>query len=189
MTEYYSIQSSKDVIEHYGIKGMRWGLHSRSKSVGMARANYKAAKKQWRKGDKTGHRGDEGFDNAIRNYSNLKMRKEQYKLARDTALNRERNKGPLSKDKVSKYNSSIKNYKEVYDKYKKGGEYVDKYYPEYGRSYETYRQVNKSRQSPTEEKIGKKIENKTLRRDLAVITAVSAAGAAANIALRPRRYR
>ena len=26
MTEYYSIQSSNDVIKHFGIKGMRWGL-------------------------------------------------------------------------------------------------------------------------------------------------------------------
>lgn len=25
MTEYYSIQSSKDVIEHHGVKGMKWG--------------------------------------------------------------------------------------------------------------------------------------------------------------------
>lgn len=30
MTEYVSIQSSKDVIEHFGIKGMRWG-HRKSK--------------------------------------------------------------------------------------------------------------------------------------------------------------
>ena len=28
MTEYYSIQSSQDVIEHFGIKGMRWGIRS-----------------------------------------------------------------------------------------------------------------------------------------------------------------
>ena len=25
MTEYYSIQSSQDVIQHFGIKGMKWG--------------------------------------------------------------------------------------------------------------------------------------------------------------------
>ena len=172
MKEYYSIQSSQDVIKHFGIKGMRWGVHSRNKDVRTARSNYKAAKKQWRKGDKRGYEGNEDFDTAIRNYSNLKMRKEQYKLARDTALNRERNKGPLSKDKVSKYKSSIKKYKEVYDKYKKGG-----------RSYETYKQVDKSRQSSTEKKIGKKIRNKTLRRDIAAITAVTGAGIAANIAL------
>lgn len=29
MTEYYSIQSSKDVIKHFGIKGMSWGIRSR----------------------------------------------------------------------------------------------------------------------------------------------------------------
>ena len=28
---YYSIQSSKDVIEHFGIKGMKWGRRSLKK--------------------------------------------------------------------------------------------------------------------------------------------------------------
>jgi hypothetical protein len=27
---YISMSSSEDVIEHYGIKGMRWGIKSRS---------------------------------------------------------------------------------------------------------------------------------------------------------------
>lgn len=26
---YISVQSSRDVIEHFGIKGMRWGIRSR----------------------------------------------------------------------------------------------------------------------------------------------------------------
>lgn len=29
MTNYISVQSSSDVIEHYGIKGMRWGIRIR----------------------------------------------------------------------------------------------------------------------------------------------------------------
>lgn len=27
--DYYSIQSSQDVIEHYGTKGMKWGFRKR----------------------------------------------------------------------------------------------------------------------------------------------------------------
>ena len=30
MAEYISVQSSQDVIQHFGIKGMRWG-HRKSK--------------------------------------------------------------------------------------------------------------------------------------------------------------
>ena len=170
MTEYISIQSSKDVIEHFGIKGMKWGVHSRHKAVGDARTAYKSAKKQWRKSGREANSGrdEEGNDNAIRDYANMKRYKEQYKLARDHALSRERNKGPLSKDKVSKYKKDIKNYKQVADKYKKGG---------------THTPVNKTKQSSTEKKIEKKIRNKGLRRDIAAITGVTAAGLGASIAL------
>lgn len=42
MTEYISIQSSKDVIQHFGIKGMKWGrrMSNRVKSW-MAKQNEK----------------------------------------------------------------------------------------------------------------------------------------------------
>lgn len=185
MTEYISIQSSQDVIEHFGIKGMKWGVHSRHKAVGDARTAYKSAKKQWRKSGREANSGrdEEGNDNAIRDYANMKRYKEQYKLARDHALNRERNKGPLSKDKVSKYKKDIKNYKQVADKYKKGGTHNFYYSPANNRFYETYTPVNKTKQSSTEKKIEKKIRNKGLRRDIAAITGVTAAGLGASIAL------
>ena len=41
MTEYVSIQSSQDVIEHYGIKGMRWGIKSRNKELRNLDSIYK----------------------------------------------------------------------------------------------------------------------------------------------------
>lgn len=40
MTEYLYIQLSKDVIEHYGIKGMRWGIKSRSPIVRSEASQY-----------------------------------------------------------------------------------------------------------------------------------------------------
>ena len=46
MTEYYSIQSSKDVIQHYGIKGMKWGVRSRHADLRANHESYKKLKKQ-----------------------------------------------------------------------------------------------------------------------------------------------
>lgn len=42
---YISIQYSKDIIEHYGIKGMRWGIRSRHADL---RANHESYKKMKR---------------------------------------------------------------------------------------------------------------------------------------------
>ena len=41
---YIGIQSSNDVIEHYGIKGMQWGIKSRSQIVRNEASQYKAMK-------------------------------------------------------------------------------------------------------------------------------------------------
>ena len=37
---YIGIQSSNDVIEHYGIRGMRWGIKSRSQIVRNEASQY-----------------------------------------------------------------------------------------------------------------------------------------------------
>lgn len=37
--EYISIQSSQDVIEHYGTKGMKWGVRRTLKTVGRMAGN------------------------------------------------------------------------------------------------------------------------------------------------------
>lgn len=42
--KYISIQSFNDVIEHYGIKGMRWGIKSRSPIVRSEASQYKSMK-------------------------------------------------------------------------------------------------------------------------------------------------
>lgn len=41
---YIGIQSYNDVIEHYGIRGMRWGIKSRSQIVRNEASQYKAMK-------------------------------------------------------------------------------------------------------------------------------------------------
>jgi len=45
MTEYYSIEYFNDIIEHYGIKGMRWGIKSRNKELRNLDSIYKNQKK------------------------------------------------------------------------------------------------------------------------------------------------
>ena len=44
MTEYYSIQSSQDVIEHFGIKGMKWGSRRVISDRSARRAQRKLSK-------------------------------------------------------------------------------------------------------------------------------------------------
>lgn len=47
--DYISIDSSADVIEHFGIKGMRWGVRSRHAGLSESYNRYKLAKKKnWR---------------------------------------------------------------------------------------------------------------------------------------------
>lgn len=38
---YISMDSSKDIIEHYGIKGMRWGIRSRHADLMDNHRSYK----------------------------------------------------------------------------------------------------------------------------------------------------
>lgn len=43
---YISMDSSQDIIEHYGIKGMRWGIRSRHADLMDNHRSYKKMKKQ-----------------------------------------------------------------------------------------------------------------------------------------------
>lgn len=44
--EYYSVQSSQDVIEHFGIRGMRWGIRSRHADLKANHESYKKMKRE-----------------------------------------------------------------------------------------------------------------------------------------------
>lgn len=61
---YISIQSLNDVIEHYGIKGMRWGIKSRSPIVRSEVSQYKAMKslvKEMKKAGMVTKRQNKGY--------------------------------------------------------------------------------------------------------------------------------
>lgn len=47
--EYRVIYANDDVLMHYGVKGMRWGVRRRSQETLDARAAYKQAKKDYSK--------------------------------------------------------------------------------------------------------------------------------------------
>lgn len=61
---YISIQSLNDVIEHYGIKGMSWGIKSRSPIVRSEASQYKAMKslvKEMKKAGMVTKRQNKGY--------------------------------------------------------------------------------------------------------------------------------
>lgn len=61
---YISIQSLNDVIEHYGIKGMRWGIKSRSPIVRSEASQYKSMKalvKEMKKAGMVTKRQNKGY--------------------------------------------------------------------------------------------------------------------------------
>ena len=61
---YISIQSLNDVIEHYGIKGMRWGIKSRSPIVRSEASQYNAMKslvKEMKKAGMVTKRQNKGY--------------------------------------------------------------------------------------------------------------------------------
>ncbi len=61
---YISIQSLNDVIEHYGIKGMRWGIKGRSPVVRSEASQYKNMKalvKEMKKAGMVTKRQNKGY--------------------------------------------------------------------------------------------------------------------------------
>lgn len=88
MTEYYSIQSSQDVIEHFGVKGMKWGQRRVISSRGAARAQRKLSKLNKRMSDTAMNRfkdefagSFQGLDGQYRRYQNgRKIEKQQAKI-------------------------------------------------------------------------------------------------------------
>ena len=61
---YIYIQSCNDIIEHYGIKGMRWGIRSRSPVVRSEASQYKNMKalvKEMKKAGMVTKRQNKGY--------------------------------------------------------------------------------------------------------------------------------
>ena len=109
MTEYYSIQSSQDVIEHFGIKGMKWGQRRIVSSRGAARAQRKLTKLNKRMSDTAMNRfmdefagSFQGLDGQYRRYQNgRKIEKQQAKI--------------LSNKKGISYKDAYKQVRKPYD--------------------------------------------------------------------------
>ena len=111
MTEYYSIQSSKDVIEHFGVKGMKWGQRRVVSTAGAARARRKLRRLNKRMTDTIGNRFKNEMatipyggtiDGQYRRYQNgRKIEKQKAKI--------------LSNEKGISYGDAYKQIRKPYD--------------------------------------------------------------------------
>ena len=185
MTEYYSIQSSKDTIEHFGIKGMKWGIRSRHAGLSKSYDQYKQAKKENRK-DRSGARfGDKDilFDTAVRSFSKKQMAKHNYKAERDAALLKEKPGSKKLQDRVKDHHKKAAEYKKVFNKYDKHINndknfstlvYFDKYGNNLGFGTH-YDHVNKTNLSGKEKSINKKLRRRGKIRNAADAAAATAA--------------
>ena len=131
MTEYYSIQSSKNTIEHFGIKGMKWGIRSRH---GSLRSNYGEYSKLQKKSNKSLpsllFKNSKGYNKAKYNYHLAKSEKARYKKNMyDTLLDEKKSNGGKIKSSLE---SKLKNKMEFnrikqVDNTKKAVHYLEKY--------------------------------------------------------------
>nr|DAK35399.1 MAG TPA: hypothetical protein [Caudoviricetes sp.] len=107
MTEYISVQSSQDVIEHYGIKGMRWGIRSRH---GSLRSDYREYSKLRKKSNKSLpsllFKNSKGYNEAKYNYHLAKSEKAKYKKNMYDSLLSEKSNGKKIKSSLK---SKLKN--------------------------------------------------------------------------------
>lgn len=185
MTEYIAINSVEDIIEHYGIKGMRWGVRSRNKGLSSSYSQYKQAKKENRKARSGARFGQNDilYDKAVRSLSKKKMAKYKYKADRDAALLKEKPGSKKLQDRIKNNRKKASEYKEVFDKYDKHIK-NDKnhptlaYYDEHGNNLgygEYYNHVKKNNLSGKEKAINKSLNRRgKIRRaaDIAASTAV-----------------
>ncbi len=167
---YIAMDSSADIIEHYGIRGMRWGVRSRHAGVADAYSQYKLARKKNRRdrsGDRFGDR-DYAFDKAARSLSRKQMAKHKYKAARAAALLKERPGAKHLKDKIKEHTKQASEYEKVFKKYQ---EHIHNSKSHNGHNY---KHVDKSNLSGKEKEI-----NKSLNRSGKLRNAADAAAATA----------
>lgn len=109
---YISMDSSQDIIEHYGIKGMKWGLRSRHSGLKDRHTQYKKSKKLYSQAvDALMTHGEQ--------YRNLAMGR-QFDMNADKHLYKSEMYAHLYKEKTDKAKKKGKNIaKKTADKLKK----------------------------------------------------------------------
>lgn len=154
--DYISIDSSADVIEHFGIKGMRWGVRSRHAGLSESYNRYKLAKrKNWR--DRNGGsfgKHDYLHDKAVRSLARKNMAKHKYKAERDAALLREKPGSEKLKNRMNMHKQKSKDYENVFNKYQ-SHMHNDK-----NHKGHDYKDVDKRNLSGTEKRLNSKVANR-----------------------------
>lgn len=154
--EIYHTDTSKDIIEHHGIKGMRWGVRSRHSDLSSSYSKYKIAKKKNRRDRNGGQFGIHDYlhDKAVRSLARKNMAKHQYKLDRDLALLKEKPGSQKLKNRANMHKQKMEEYKNVFYKYH-GHMHNDK-----NHNGHDYNDVNKRNLSGLEKKLNQKISNR-----------------------------
>lgn len=123
--------NTNDIIEHHGIKGMRWGIRSRH---GHLRSDYREYSKLRKKSNKSFpsllFKNSKGYNEAKYNYHLAKSEKARYKKNMyDALLDEKKSNGRKIKSSLE---SKLKNKMELnrikqVDNTKKAGHYLEKH--------------------------------------------------------------
>ena len=136
MSEYYGVQRSEDYFQHYGVKGMKWGvrryLDDNAKFSNKASARY--GKKSTKNTSAFRMQYDHNMLNQIRADMNAEKidalgRMTKYSAKMDKRMQKYLNKNPNASKKeakqyaLNKYGNKYQNYKNVHsmaNKYEQG---------------------------------------------------------------------
>mgnify|MGYP000249087366 CR=1 FL=1 len=164
--DYISMSSSEDVIEHFGIKGMRWGIRSRHSGLSSSWSKYKDTKKKNKRDISGGYFGKHDYlhDKAVRSLARKKAAEHAYKAERDSAL---------LKDRMNMHKRKSMDYENVYKKYQSHMHNDKNHKGHY------YKDVDKSNLSGLEKHVNDKVSKRG--RNLKIANAVGTSAAMAGL--------
>ena len=168
---YISMSSSEDVIEHFGIKGMRWGVRSRHSGLSSSWSKYKDTKKKNKRDISGGYFGKHDYlhDKAVRSLARKKAAEHAYKAERDYALLKEKPGSTKLKDRMNMHKRKSMDYENVYKKYQSNMHNDKNHKGHY------YKDVDKSNLSGLEKRINDKVSRHG--RNLKIANAVGTSAA------------
>ena len=169
--DYISMDSSADFIEHFGIKGMKWGVRSRHAGLSDSYHQYKLAKNKNRSDRNGGSFGKHDYlhDKAVRSLARKNMAKHKYKAERDAALLKEKPGSEKLKNRMNMHKQKSKDYEQVFNKYQ------SHMHDDKNHKGHDYKDVDKRNLSGTEKRLNNKVANRGKIHNAAQAAAATAA--------------